>query len=99
MKIAASAVQKGALNKEELTEFLRTTKEACFFFDDEMQKHCDEMYKEGIALLVGHEMMEKFPNRPDYAKSVEAWGERVKRFNNQLEKLPKLFVPFLRIRE
>jgi len=100
MEFSARIAGKGKITQEELRECGRKTREASFFFDDEIQAYCDEVCKNGVNLMVAHQVIETAPNSPSFNDMVKMHGELMIWFTEQVDKEAKpRFGPFLRIRE
>jgi hypothetical protein len=103
MKLASIAVQKGDVSDEARREFLIATRGVKFLFNQKLQSYCDTLAKEAVSLHVGQQLInlpagDERANSAEHKKSIDAWGERVQWFNQQVDEIPRMFGPFLRVR-
>jgi hypothetical protein len=79
------------------------------FFNRKVQVYCDTLEKGAENLHLGYQIKCLVPDEPmksaefkeniaEYQKSIAEWAKRAKWFNRQLNEIPKLFGPFLRVR-
>jgi hypothetical protein len=97
MRLAIAIGRKGICTDEHLREYAVATKGVLFLFNQEMEDYCRKLYNEAISVQVGKEKMEALPPGDERRKSAEAWGGRMKWFNEQVDEMPKRFAPFLKI--
>jgi hypothetical protein len=99
MKLVWIAVTKGDVPDEARREFLAATKGVEFLFNQKIHDHCDALAKEALNVRIGSEKIASLSIGEDRARSEGARADRITWFNAQLDEIPKLFGPFLRIRE
>ena len=100
MELSARIAGKGSITQEQLRECAKKTREATFFFDDEIQAYCDQVCKNGVDLMVADQVVKTAPNSPSYNEMVEIYGKLMLWFIEQVDKGAKpRFERFLRIRE
>jgi hypothetical protein len=98
MRLVSIAVQKGDIPDEARQEFLLATKGVEFLFNKKLQEYCNKLANEALYVIIGKEKMKSLPPGDEFAKSTEAWSDRMKWFNHQVEEIPRLFAPFLKVR-
>jgi hypothetical protein len=100
MELCACIAKTGTVNQQQLSAYARKTREASFFFNDEIQAVCDELYKKAITLMTAHQIMDTAPQLPNHEQTVKTWGDLAEWFSEQPTKTIKpRFESFLRIRE
>jgi hypothetical protein len=100
MELCARISQKGTVTQEQLREYVKKTREASFFFNDEIQTYCDQLYKNGVNLMTADQVIKTAPDSPSYPQMAEMYRDLMLWFVEQVDKGAKpRFERFLRIRE
>lgn len=99
MSLAAGISRNGIATDDELHSFLIHTREAEFFFNDDIDKYCRQLYREAFAIKSGRVKLESMLPDTEQAKSQERLLQRVTWFNEQVDEIPRKFGTFLRIEQ
>ena len=89
------AFREGNITVEARQEFLLATKGVEFLFNKKLQEYRDKLASEALNVINGKEKMKSLAYPDD---EREAQRGRLKWFNQQVEEIPKLFAPFLKVR-
>ena len=89
----ANLLRNGNLTEEELREFLITTKEAVYLFDDDISKHLDEVYEKFVNMQLYKSQLKENREleqslRREYANNS---ADTLKYFNRLLKESDKKY--------
>lgn len=97
MRLAAGIAKTTSVSYEELHGFLTKTREAEFFFNDDIKRYCDELYREALAIACGREKLKAVQSDAERSKSQDILLQRVAWFNEQVDEIPRKLDMFLKI--
>jgi hypothetical protein len=99
MEFVATAVQKGTVTQEDLDNLARRTKEARHLFDDKIKDLCDQLYKEGVAVMVETEEIMGIRTSKHPLQTLRDLGKWKVRFKELLDTLPAQFDRYLKVKK
>ncbi len=96
MILAVGISERGTVDDDELQAFAKNTRGIDFFFNEEINKYGRELYKEALAINMGHKKIHQGPSS-EKEKSQELLQQRVAWFIKQVDEIPKKFRPYLKV--
>jgi hypothetical protein len=102
MRLIEHVVAKGTCTKEELDRFVKSTKDARYLFNAEVEGYLRTLSAEALYVRLGQQKQEGLAHDPtgqEFQKSVDAWGNRLMWFTEQTDEVRRRFDPFLQVRE
>lgn len=97
MQLATEISSQGNVSNDELHSFSVNTREAEFFFDDEIAGFCRDMHNEARAIQMGCKKLQGALSEEQRKNSQELLLQRVGWFNKQVDEMPGKFRLFLKV--
>jgi hypothetical protein len=99
MGFIASIVAQGDAKDEDLTKFLRDSKDRDLLFGDEVKEHLELLHRKGVDLRTHSKIMERLPIGEERTKHTTAIRDLNLWFESQYKATRQVFYPYIKIAE
>jgi hypothetical protein len=93
----ALVVDKG-ITQDGMRDFVLNTRKARFLFNEEVEKYLTRLRKEALAIRIEQMQIDHPASEKERLKAAEDQGARLQRLVSELNKLPKDFDRYLRVK-